>query len=251
MAQVNVDLSEYDMLRQSKDKAEKEVTELKEEVKKLKDNAANVVVKNRYYLPTLNYKAAAARIIWNLGSRGMYQVFQEADSLTGKYASDPFGYDMVRVPKVYGSEAVNILTHIIEHSLSDMINWKASYRMDSEVTEVRGFDEMATQIQQKLETDIKTNLDKKQEELEIAMQAYDTKKLDIDKAVTEAEEAITTRYKKKLDKADEKIEELEKKLKEASKSSEEKLAEAMEKLKAAEAEVAKYQTPRKKLFGIF
>ena len=53
MAQVNVELSEYDMLRTSKDKAEAEVRDLKEEVKKLKDNANNVVVRNRYYIPLL------------------------------------------------------------------------------------------------------------------------------------------------------------------------------------------------------
>ena len=71
MAQVNIDLSEYDMLRASKDKAEAEVKELKEEIKKLKDNASNVIGKNRYYIPSVNYTTAAHSIIKSLGYEGI------------------------------------------------------------------------------------------------------------------------------------------------------------------------------------
>ena len=111
MAQVNVDLSEYDMLRTSKDKAEAEVKELKEEVRKLKDNASNVVVKNRYYLPSLDYKAAARKVLQNMSQGGIKNLVHYTYNLSCQNYKDPFG----RVPINEG--LIQQLGDLIERSL--------------------------------------------------------------------------------------------------------------------------------------
>lgn len=55
MAMVQVDLSEYDMLREAKDKAEKRVKELEEDIKGLKDKS-RVILTTEYKYPTVNEK---------------------------------------------------------------------------------------------------------------------------------------------------------------------------------------------------
>ena len=252
MAQVNIDLSEYDMLRQSKDKAEKEVTELKEEVKKLKDNASNVVVRNRYYMPMLDYPAAANRILSNLGSIGISQMLHDAEHMAWSMRNDSFGRPVV------DREIVNRLAGLIQHSLKDLLNLRASYREDATVTEIRGFDEFSESIKAKLEEEYRVDMECKKQQLAQEIESYNAKRLDVDKAVEKAEEVLNKKHEKETSKLNDKIKELEdtikdlkNKLKEASKSSEEKLAEAMEKLHAAQVEVAKYTTSKKKLFGLF
>lgn len=53
MATVQVDLSEYDMLREAKDKAEKRVKELEEDIKGLKDKS-RVILTTQYKYPSVN-----------------------------------------------------------------------------------------------------------------------------------------------------------------------------------------------------
>lgn len=250
MAQVNVDLSEYDMLRESKTKAEAEVKELRKEVEQLKNTAANVVVRNRYFIPALDYKAAARKLIETMGIAGVSNLARLVEE--GNYTRDPFG----RVP--IDSNVVSQLSIIIEQSIKGLLDLKAGYMEDSVTTEVIGFDEFATQIREKFELEYKEVMETKKAQLEREIESYNTKSLDVNKAVKEATDALNEKHEAKIKKAEKQIKELqdnikelEEQLKEASKSSEEKLAEAMAKLKSAEEEVAKYTTPRKKLFGIF
>lgn len=243
MAQVNVDLSEYDMLRESKTKAEAEVKELRKEVEQLKNTAANVVVRNRYFIPALDYKAAARKLIETMGIAGVSNLARLVEE--GNYTRDPFGRVSV------GSNVISQLSTIIEQSIKGFLDLKAGYIEDSITTEVRGFDEFATQIREKFELEYKEVMEIKKAQLEREIESYNTKSLDVNKAVKEATDALNEKHEAKIKKLQDNIKELEEQLKEASKSSEEKLAEAMVKLKAAEEEVAKYTTPRKKLFGIF
>lgn len=257
MAQVNVDLSEYDMLREAKTKAESQVKELTEEVKKLKDNAANVVVRNRYYIPMIDYKEGAKRLIQRLGSRGLSWLFTESERMRqSSYLGDPF------MPQAYNTEAIQQLAATIELSVQDLVKLKSTYIEDATITEIRGFDEFSETIKAKLELEYRAALEEKKSRLDREMELYNTEKLKVDeaveKAVNETKDTLNKKHDKKVKELEDKQEDLEKtikdleeQLKEASKSSEEKLAEAMAKLKAAEEEVAKYSTPRKKLFGIF
>lgn len=256
MAQVNVDLSEYDMLRKTKAKAEKEAAELKEEVKKLKDNASNVVVKNRYYIPSLDYDAAASRIISNLGTAGIFQLQQLADNLYRHTSRNPFN-DPVIEP-----DAIRRFSELIKYALKGMLNMRGSYCEDAVHVEVRGFDEVADSIRAKFEEQYKATFELKERELDQAKERYTTEKLKVDEAVDRAEDALRKKYEAKIEKLENKIADLESEKKELSKSSQEKMAEAVEKLRAAQAEVdalkgeekekvVYIKEPRKKLFGIF
>lgn len=62
MAMVQVDLSEYDMLRETKKKAEKEVEELKETLKGLKDKS-RVILTTQYVYPRVDYERIHSAIV--------------------------------------------------------------------------------------------------------------------------------------------------------------------------------------------
>lgn len=252
MAQVNVELSEYDMLRTSKDKAEAEVRDLKEEVKKLKDNANNVVVRNRYYIPSLNYIEAARQITRILGVNGIDYLLSDIRRCQDIRKVDMFGASQI------DEQLIRRFAHIIENGLKGFLNLRSSYIEDTVTTEIRGFDEFAEKIKAELELKYKGVMEQKKAELDRQLDLYDAKHLDVEKEVKKAEDSLNSRHEKevkkltdKLEKAEDTITDLKERLKEASKSSEEKLAEAMAKLQAAQEEVAKYAKPKKKLFGLF
>ena len=241
MAYVNVDLSEYDMLREAKAKAESQVKELTEEVRKLKENTSNVVVKNRYYVASLDYRAAASKIIQALEYEGLMQLVQAAQDMRWSARNDPFGRPSIN------QELVRQVGGILEHNLKDLLNLRSGYIEDTTTVEVRGFDELSDNIKAQIEAQYRSSFQEKE--------AYNLKHLDVDKAVKQAEKTLRESYEGKLKKANteigslnEKVNELQAKLREASKTSEEKLAEAMTNLAAAQAEVAKYQKPKRRGF---
>lgn len=250
MAKVEIDLSEYDMMREAKKNAEARVETLTEEVKRLKDTSANVVVKNRYYLPAFDCTQIAHRILSTLEERGIESFFARDPWDIG--VRDRFGRPAI------SPRTVSTLANIIQQSLSEALHSRTAYREDTTISEIRGFSEMADSIREKLESDYRVVMEQKQAALESAKETYNLKHLDLQKAVDETKEMLNKAHKKELDKVEKKNEELEKtieglkeELKEASKTSEQKLAEALAKLHAAEAEVAKYSKPRKKFLGIF
>ena len=247
MAKVEIDLSEYDMIREAKKAAESRVEELSKEVENLKNNSKDVVIKNRYYIPTVDYKQAARRIIENLGidtvaamSRTMAYEKQQADCYGGFLASESFSFSTW---DKYGA----LLTDIVQRSLHGLFNLKSGYREDGEVVEVRGLDEIREPIKAKLEEEYRLTLEQKRQDLEISKDAYEKKLEETGKEI----DKLKKKYEKELETRDQKIDSLKKNLNEALKSNEEKLKEALTKLHEAEAEVAKYQTSRKKIFGIF
>lgn len=252
MAQVNIDLSEYDMLRASKDKAEAEVKELKEEIKKLKDNASNVVVKNRYYIASLDYTKAANNIIKKLGTRGMEELL-----ISIQRYNDKLSFGILNTTQI-DQHLIRNFAYILENDLKEFLNLRSSYVEDTVITEIRGFDEISESVRAKLELEYKDVMEQKKADLDRQLELYDAKHLEVEKEVKKAEDKLQKRHEKevkkledKLNSTEETIKDLKEQLKEASKTSEEKLAEARAKLQEAQEEVAKYTKSRKKLFGIF
>lgn len=252
MAQVNIDLSEYDMLRASKDKAEAEVKELKETVKSLKDNASNVVVRNRYYVASLNYNKAANNIVRKLGVNGIEQLLIDIQR-----RNDRLQFGMLDTPQI-DTHLIRNFTYIVENGLKEFLNLRSSYVEDTVITEIRGFDEISESVRAKLELEYKDVMEQKKADLDRQLELYDAKHLEVEKEVKKAEDKLQKRHEKevkeledKLNSTEETIKDLKEQLKEASKTSEEKLAEARAKLQEVQEEVAKYTKSRKKLFGIF
>jgi chromosome segregation ATPase len=247
MAKVEIDLSEYDMMREAKKAAESRVEELSKEVENLKSNSKDVVIKNRYYIPTVNYMQAARRIIENLGtdivasiSQTVTYEKQQMDRYGGFLAGERLN---LSAWDRYGA----LLTDIVKRSLQGLFDLKSGYREDGEVVEVRGLDEIREPIKAKLEEEYRLTLEQKRQDLEISKDAYEKKLEETGKEI----DKLKKKYEKELETRDQKIDSLNENLNEALKSNEEKLKEALTKLHEAEAEVAKYQTSRKKIFGIF
>lgn len=253
MAQVNVDLSEYDMLRASKDKAEAEVKDLKEEIKSLKDNINNVVVKNRYYVPSINYSNAARDILKKLGYAGIESFAKRIQYLQDERNVSTM-YDTPRI----NEQLVQVFATVIQQGLTDSLNLRSSYVEDNISIEIRGFDEYKDTVKAQLELEYKDVLEQKKADLDRQLKVYDAKSINTSKEVEKAVNNVKEEYEKKLEDKKTEIEALNQNIKdlkvqlqEASKTSEEKLAEALAKLKEAQEEVAKYSKPKKKLFGIF
>lgn len=253
MAQVNVDLSEYDMLRASKDKAEAEVKDLKEEIKSLKDNINNVVVKNRYYVPSINYSNAARDILRKLGYAGIESFAKRIQYLQDERNVSTM-YDTPRI----NEQLVQVFATVIQQGLTDSLNLRSSYVEDNISIEIRGFDEYKDTVKAQLELEYKDVLEQKKADLDRQLKVYDAKSINTSKEVEKAVNNVKEEYEKKLEDKKTEIEALNQNIKdlkvqlqEASKTSEEKLAEALAKLKEAQEEVAKYSKPKKKLFGIF
>ena len=253
MAQVNVDLSEYDMLRASKDKAEAEVKDLKEEIKSLKDNINNVVVKNRYYVPSINYSNAARDILKKLGYAGIESFAKRIQYLQDERNVSTM-YDTPRI----NEQLVQVFATVIQQGLTDSLNLRSSYVEDNISIEIRGFDEYKDTVKAQLELEYKDVLEQKKADLDRQLEVYNAKNINTNKEVEKAVNNVKEKYEKKLE--DKKIEiealnqniqDLKIQLQEASKTTEEKLAEALGRLKEAQEEVAKYSKPKKKLFGIF
>lgn len=251
MAQVNVDLSEYDMLRASKEKAEAEVKDLKEEVKKLKDTTNNVVVRNRYYIASVNYTDAASHIIRKLSVSGLEHLLFNIQAYQNRNQ-----FNMFDTPQI-NQQLINQFAYVLEDGLKDILNLRTSYIEDTVTTEIRGFDEFTESIKAKIELEYKAVMEQKKANLDRQLELYDVKHLDVEKEVKKAEDRLTAehekeikKFKDKVEKSEEIIKDLKEQLKEASKTSKEKLAEAMAKLQAAQEEVAKY-TKSKKWFNIF
>lgn len=251
MAKLEIELSEYDMMREAKSKAEARVSELTKEVEKLKDNSSNVVVRNRYYLPQLDYDSAAAGIL-----KDAYRLVEQSTHgylLSRSYCTPDFMFSK--------PEGTGDLAEIIKRHLKNMLNLRASYYEDAVVSEIRGFDDVVSSVRNKIEDEYRQTMENRKHELEESKQAYDKRACKVQEAVKAAETALAEKYEKDIKELKEKYEKdiklrdtniaiLEEKNSDLSKTSEQRLAEALDKLHKAQEEVAKYSKPRFSFLGL-
>lgn len=200
MAMVQVDLSEYDMLREAKDKAEKRVKELEEDIKGLKDKS-RVIIHTKYKVKSnpINI-SAAARTIVNMSRYLPYLSIED-------------------VEKVLISSKKIIYTDIDTDSTN-------------ESEQLIGFDDVRVMVENKYKKELEDAINYYRESEEsyhkLKDSAYDEVRKDYEDSIKKNESinAKLKEEKKEIIKTkDAKIKELQDKIAELSKSKEEKVAE--------------------------
>lgn len=243
MAMVQVDLSEYDMLREAKKKAEKEVEKLKETIKGLEDKS-RVILTTEYHYPNIN-KSALINELYSLVDRA-----KSYDSLDSDLRFSMRGY--YNLPR----EIERIVSSNI--TIGDAkYNFGMSKRTSSQYI---GFED----VKAKVEAHYKKDIDKTIADYKESEENYNKLRDSVEESVREGYENEINRLKeeqkkviefnrKKLSKLEEEknteIDKLKGKIAELSKSKAEKIAELMDTIKEAQDKLEELSAPKKK--GLF
>lgn len=264
MAKLEIELSEFDALRDAKNKAEVDLKELKqshkEEISDLKntikdiEKKSRVIIKHkdRYFYKTAfdkeTIKKIKSSLIFdiNYGSIGIDRV------LYNHYLSQ---HERISTIVDMIVEKINTCGFV---EASDEI--KEQFSENSEPDQYIGFDDIKLDVEKELKDQYINNQKKIEENLEQQIQKYEDKYKNVetelqskyDEKIKSLEDKLNS-SKEEINKLNEthkeEVDKLKEELKEAQKTQEEKILEAEEKLKEAQ-EVLKKLTnnPRKKWY---
>lgn len=243
MAMVQVDLSEYDMLREAKKKAEKEVEELKETVKGLEDKS-RVILTTEYVYPTIN-KNGLYNDIYNLiekskmydklnpelrfSMRGHYDIPREIDSVLHyniKVEGRSYDLDMSKRASSQYIGFEDIKAKVEEHYKKDLDKAIADYKEAEE-----DYHKLRDSVEEFVREGYENEINRLKEEQKKVLE-YNKKRL------SKLEEEKNTEINKLKDK-----------ITELSKSKEEKISELMATIKEAQAKLEELSETKKK--GLF
>lgn len=243
MAMVQVELSEYDMLREAKKKAEEEVKELKETIKGL-ENKSRVILTTEYIYPDID-KSGLYNDIDNLIERA-----KRYDRLNSDIRFSFSSY--FNIPREIDS--------ILQSNIKvDNSNYDA-YIHKKNSSQYIGFED----VKAKVEAHYKKEIDKAIADYKEAEEDYHKLRDSVEESVREGYENEINRLKeeqkkvleynkKKLYKLEEEknteINKLKDKIAELSKSKEEKISELMATIKEAQAKLEELSGTKKK--GLF
>lgn len=271
MAKLEIELSEFDALRDAKNKAENDLKELKqshkEEISDLKntikdiEKRSRVIVKHkdRYFYRTAFDRETIKSLKNNLKFDIQYGRLNIGRILNDQYLN---GFDKVSTIVDIIVEKINKCNFI---EVSDEI--EELFSENGEPDQYIGFEDIKLEVEKELKDQYINNQKKLQENLEQQIKKYEEKyellEADVhsqynsqirileDKLNNSQEDAnkLKETHKEEVDKLNEDIDKLKEELKEAQKTQEEKILEAEEKLKEAQ-EVLKKLTnnPRKKWY---
>ena len=241
MAMVQVDLSEYDMLREAKNKAEKEVKELKEEIKEYQKKA-RVIVTTKY--SAIGFDKARMRGV-------ILDTYRRTGSLSEAVEA---GIANSFCRAGYGSMDGTLPSTIIDSS-----------------SQIVGFEDVRIQVEEKLSKEYKEELENKIREYKHSIKEYDKKYASLDKDYHEAHkkevdelnkahereiqklndehEALVKSLQNKIDTLNEIIESDKETINDLRKSDKEKIAELEATIKEAEAKLRDIAGVKKGFFN--
>ena len=220
MAEVKVDISEYDMLRDGKNKAEQEVKELKETIKGLKDKS-RVVLTTKTVIKDINSRNLAKRIVTNLNS------FEELKKSDDIYIFNPYQH--------YSTE--DFVNKIIYEYINDYRVYRESYsqgRTIQESSQYIGFNDIELKVRSHFEDSCKEELKKKYEEVDKLKEEYQDKLDTVDEVNAKKWELKKKVKDSHIKQLNDEISALKSTIKELTKSKEERIAEAEVQLKEAQ-----------------
>lgn len=243
MATVQVDLSEYDMLRKAKDKAEKRVKELEEDIKGLKDKS-RVILTTQFVCPRINYDKLHSDILL------LVEKAKDRDSLKEfpHYAANIGGSLHSEIESIISS---NIKFDNIRYS-PDILNYSSSQYI--------GFDDVKARV----EAHYKKDIDKAIADYKESEEDYNRLKDSIEERVRNMyiqtinrlkkdNKLLVEKYEKSIEditkSKDAEIKDLQDKIAELSKSKEEKIAELTAIIKDAQGRLEEIYGLKKK--GLF
>lgn len=224
MAMVQVDLSEYDMLREAKNKAETRVKELEDEIKGLKDKS-RVIIQTRYKVRTYSYN------------------MQEIAS------------KLKRKINIESYVSIDDVERILQESKIDYYG-TVTNPPDDNSSQLIGFDDVRVMVENKykkeMEEAIKNYKDSEEDYNKLKNSVYDDAREYYQDSIKRVQ-GINSELKKEKEEIiktkDAEIKELQYKIAELSRSKEEKIAELMNTINEAQAKLEELTGPKKK--GLF
>lgn len=225
MAMVQVDLSEYDMLREAKNKAEKRVEELESDIKGLKDKS-RVIIQTRYKIRTYSYN------IQEIASRLMKKINFES------YIS------------------IDDVERILQESKIDYSGTVIN-PPDDNSSQFIGFDDVRVMVEneykKEMEDAIKNYKESEEEYHKLKNSVYDEARKYYEDSIKRAQ-GINSELKEEKEEIiktkDAEIKALQDKIAELSRSKEEKVAELMNTINEAQAKLEELTGPKEKK-GLF
>lgn len=209
MAEVRVDLFEYDMLREAKDKAEKEVKELKETVKGLKDKS-RVILTTKYKYYTVDVH----KIVYEIHRHAMYN-----KPLTE-----------IEIASIVNR---NIGSHAV-HSMTE-----------TDSSQYIGFDDVRVQV----ENHYKNEIDRAIQNYKDSEKEYHKLRESVEDSVKDMYLNIIDQLKDDIKSKNEEIKNIKSQITELSKSKDERVAELMVTIKEAQSKLDELNGKRKGLFS--
>lgn len=230
MAMVQVDLSEYDILREAKKKAEDEVKELKEEIKEYQKKA-RVIVTTKYAV--IGFDKAMMR-------NAILETYRRTGSLSEAVEA---GIHNSYCRVGYGSMDGTLPSTIIDSS-----------------SQIVGFEDVRIQVEEKLSKEYKEELENKIREYKHSIKEYDRKYASLDKDYHEAHkkeiqklndehEVLVKSLQNKIDTLNGIIESDKETINDLRKSDKEKIAELEATIKEAEAKLRDIAGVKKGFFN--
>lgn len=240
MATLNIDLSEYDMMRESKKNLENQVEDFKKIIEGLKDKS-RLVVRDRIMYRTIDVEALRTRLV----AEWQYSSYSRA------YIAG------------FAQQFVDLISHL-DYSLY----LKGEPKEESRSEQYIGFEDIRVLIETSLKEEYKEIWENKIKEAKEQKALYLLKEQEIENEIRATYEGVIKDLKRRLDEKeniilnaddlhkkeiaklrkfyDERIEQRDKRISELSKTHEQKLAEAKKELEEAEAAYYKLIKKRKR-----
>lgn len=239
MATVQVDLSEYDMLREAKNKAEKEVVELKEAIKGLKDKS-KVILTTEYIYPNINISKICSDVV---------NLVKEARDL--EVYTDHSIYPVSSSYSIY-REVESILSSNIKVKNRPYNPDKTNYSSSQYI----GFDDVKSKVEAHYKKDIDRVIADYKESIDEYHKFKDKVEGDVReeydntiKRLKKDNKLLVDKYEKIIENKDSEICKLQDQIKELSKSNKEKIAELEATIEEAKAKMREITGVKKGFFS--
>lgn len=264
MAKVEIELSEFDAVRNARDKAENELKELKqsykEEISELKNNIKEIEKR--------------ARVIIKHDDRYFYKTAFDTDTIrklkntmTNEINSGRLEFDYIFNNRTIGYfDKMSKLAELIIDNINNTDFIQASdeviqvFSENNEPNQYIGFDDIKLEVERELKDQYINNQKKIQEKLEQQIKDYEDKYQKVDEELRSKHSSriklLEDKFNSKQEEVDklkeihkEEVDKLKEELKEAQKTQEEKILDAELKLKEAQEVLNKLTNiPRKKWY---
>lgn len=238
MAKLEIELSEYDAMREARKTAEARVEELKQENKELRNSSKVILRRETKYMITQVDKMELAEII---------KLYLEREF----FSNIDIGQ---RFPIIY--------EHLTPEALAEICikAWKRTPKTNHPISTIDtnfptksdtliGFEDIRLQVENMFKEQFEEEHKKALEKLQSEIDSCKKERIELSEKLTKEFEATYKSKISSLEKESNKLKEenikLSEKLKEASKSHEEKLAEAERKVQEAQEELIKLQGKKK------
>lgn len=264
MAQVTVDITEYDSLREGLKEAKETIKELKKNLEAT-EKGSRVIINTKKYIYTLDDDALASDVCLELERLRMERTYHGVSTVPYLRMRSPFAEEeklRENVETVFGKDDIKAAVKRVVRS----INHPSAYYMHNTLVEdsqqYQGFDDIKESVKQRISTEFYKEqadiisskegvIESKSKEIEELKQELSTIKDTLRLEYKKGEELLISKYTDIIDEYKKENQDLKEEIAELSKTQEEKVAEAEQRAKKAIADLEAIQCKKSKFRRLF